>query len=231
MKYLRWRIATVGLLAALLGYTLPQQINAQETYSVLLPVVFGRPQTVRVDNIHAARDATGTLYVTGETVNDLAEIVYLTNVTVRAFDEANQLVATNSEHALLIHTPPDGRNPFRVALPDAPDTTARYDISLEWSLQNRSDFRTLTLLDEQFLTTNGLEVRGTIRNNDKKTIREGRIAITFYDEQGRVVDAEYANLGAERVTSGSTATYIIRTGRSINYSRYEIRAEGTIAPE
>jgi|GEM_PF-2163822 hypothetical protein len=216
-------VCLLAMLAASAGR--PSQAEAQAPYRVLLPVLMV-PKEVNVQN-YLLRDLGDRSVVTGEVWNGLDQTLFLVYVTVRGYNAQGALVSSNSGHVLLTHTPSGGRNPFRIELAGAGIRSV--DFELSWSLRNRDPYTTLPIFDAHIVHNNGAdEFRGLVRNFEKLSIRNARVAVTFYDAAGRVVDAASADVGSKRITSGSSAVYIIRLERPVSYARYELRAEGGI---
>lgn len=203
----------------------PLQSNAQAQYKQLLPLLVV-PKDVTVQN-YQLQNLGDRSVVTGEVWNRLDQALFLVHVTVRGYNANGGLVSSNSGHVLLTHTPSGGRNPFRIVL--AGTGIQSVDFELNWSLRNRDPYTTLPIFDAQIVHNNGAdEFRGRVRNFEKLSIRNARVAVTFYDAAGKVIDAASADVGSDRITSGSSAVYIIRLERPVSYARYELRAEGGI---
>jgi hypothetical protein len=212
-------------LSALPATAQPHQASSQNQYRLLLPVVT-TPKEVSVQN-HSLLDQGNRTIVSGEVLNQLDQTLYLVYVTARGYSANGGLVSSNSGHVLLTHTPSGGRNPFRIELAGAGIKSVSFELS--WSLRNRDPYTTLPISDGQLVHNNGAdEFRGRVRNFEKLSIRNARVAVTFYDAAGRVIDAASADVGSDRITSGSSAVYIIRLQRPVSYARYELRAEGGI---
>lgn len=222
---------SIGLMAiclalvALPGAAQPFQAAAQEQYRLLLPLIT-TPKEVSVQH-YRLHDQGDRSVVSGEVLNQLDNPLFLVYVTARGYNASGGLVSSNSSHVLLTHTPSGGRNPFRIELAGAGIKSV--DFELSWSLRNRDPYTNLPISDAQIVHNNGAdEFRGRVRNFDKLSIRNARVAVTFYDAAGRVIDAASADVGSDRISSGSSAVYIIRLERPVSYARYELRAEGGI---
>lgn len=224
---------TIALLLAASGVvasskrSYPSQASGSQIW---LPLVVQQPPDVRVRN-HTSRGlGSDRVVIVGEVVNDLSAPVYLVNVTARLYDAASQQVATTSILATLVQTAPGQRNPFRLEFDPAPVSATRYDLSLSWTLVNRSTYRPITILRPQIRNNNGVEVQGDARNDEQKSLRTGKVVATFYDADGTVVDTAASIIGKTFLNSGDRYPFTIRTGRAISFAIYTVQAEGYVKP-
>jgi hypothetical protein len=170
-------------------------------------------------------------YVVGELLNNTDQIVFGTQITARFYDAGGQLVATDDGYSLLDRMDPGTRVPFLVLLSNPPASITRYELTVAPRFQPFLQYRSITVASQQVRDNFGPEVFGEVRNTAEAPLRGVEVAVTFYDAAGAVVDVDSSYASTTDLAVGATSTYSIKTfDRQLVYARYEVRAEGYIAP-
>lgn len=178
------------------------------THRIYLPIVrkgTQPPPTATVRIVSSRTYTSGnTRYVIGEVINETGSPVYFVKVTAQFYDAANNLVAVDDANTFLAATQPGQRNPFEIALPNAPANITRYILSLSWDTSNALDYRPATIVSQQTRDNAGVEVFGELRNDQTRQLRGIEVAVTFYDAAGNVVQVELGSPGVTVLAPGAT---------------------------
>ncbi len=170
-------------------------------------------------------------YVVGEVLNDSTIPAYDLEVMARFYDASDQLVAVQDAYSELSATRPDQRNPFNLVLWNAPATIAHYQLSLSWRTSTILDYQPITVLSKQIRDNYGVEVFGEVRNDQASEMRSVKVAVTFYDSGGEVVDIDSGYGSVTTLAPGATTAYRVSTfNSSLVFASYEVQAEGYVAP-
>ena len=105
-----------------------------------------------------------------------------------------------------------------------------YLVNVTARFYDTNTYRPITIQGPQVRDNNGIEVNGYARNDEQKSLRTGKVAVTFYATDGTVVDTAASIIGKTFLRSGDRYPFTIRTGRVISFARLVIQAEGYVKP-
>lgn len=174
--------------------------------------------------------SSNTRYVVGEVINEGTNPAYFVTIAARFYDANNQLVAVEDTYTDLTETRPGQRNPFKLLLGNTPASVVRYDLQLSYTGTSSLDYEPVTVLSQQVRDNFGVEVFGEVRNDQAREMRSVKVAVTFYDSAGNVVDTDIGFPSSTTLAPGATSTYQIRTFDTFTYDRFVVQAEGYLAP-
>lgn len=172
--------------------------------------------------------------IVGEIINNSALPAYDVLIEAKLFDANNRLIAVNFvTYAQLDQTRPGQRNTFLVGL-SGPYTTGsgvRYELRVSGYPDSLLDYRPLTVVSrsvkQQYY---GLEVTGSLRNDQKVTLLEPRVAVTFYDAAGKVVDVGQGGALVDTIAAGAQGGYSLIATHKMPYASYTVQAQGYVKP-
>lgn len=151
-------------------------------------------------------------------------------VAAKYFDTNNQLVAVADTYTYLDQTDPGATNPFRVVLSNPPAAIARYELTVRWSTASYLDYCPATVLSQGTRDNYGVEVYGEVRNDYAREMRSVKVAVTFYDAAGNVVEAERAYASVSTLPPGASSIYKVSTSRNFSFATYRVQVQGYLAP-
>ena len=140
------------------------------------------------------------LLVVGEVTNGSAYPVFNVTVSAAFYDASGGLIGAAEAPALLPQTSPTQNNPFKVRLSNAPASVSTYELALRWDELTAMGYDRVTVVSQEVDASNGIAVRGELRNDGSAPVSDIVVAASFYDAAGNIVDtyqgaAEVTNLG------------------------------------
>lgn len=169
-------------------------------------------------------------YIVGEVVNTSSTPARYVKVDAKYYDANDRLVAVAYSYTYLEQTDPGTTNPFNIGLANAPSSIVRYELSISWNMANYHSYRGATVLSQSARYNNAVEVFGEVRNDNARKIQGIRVAVTFYDEFGNVIQADYNYPLWTRLAPGASSDYRISTWRTFAYASYRVQAQGYLWP-
>jgi hypothetical protein len=169
---------------------------------------------LKVENAQLSSDGSGSLYLTGELVNQGDKPVQIHSLAGAVLDKDNSLVAANAYGPVSRYLLPAGdanqydRTPFRVRIDDPGDVATQW--ATYWDADEVDPIDTYDInLDPQnnyFDTYSSLHLVGNVTNNSDQTLSISLLA-GLYADDGIVLDADTW-----------TAPFYLAPGESLPYS-------------
>lgn len=170
-------------------------------------------------------------YVAGEVFNGTASPKYFVQVVGKFYDADDRLVATDDTFTFLTKTAPGQANPFRLIIGDAPPTIARYELVIGSALNDSLNYQPITVRLQQVRDHGGVEVFGEVRNDHAGELHGIEVAVTFYDQAGNVVDADFDFPAQTTLAPGATSSYKVSTFETaLSYAKVVVQGQGYLAP-
>lgn len=167
--------------------------------------------------------------VVGEVTNPTASAKDYLRISATFYDSNDRTLASADGLALLTRVYAGQTAPFRVVLPDAPPSIARYTLAVYSQVTSSLAWRAPVVLARQTRENDGPEVFGEVRNDQPRTLRGVLVAVTFYDKSGQVVFVDSAGVLNPVLPAGATTTYKISTFENgLVYDHFTVQAEGYV---
>ena len=169
------------------------------------------PLPVKVE--HAARYLTpvGSVWVLGEVFNSTDQPVENVQVRVALLNAAGQELAHDSPFVALDAVPPGGRAPFSVLFSTPPNGVVdfqAYVVRADPAYNYKSRYAQLEVSDVQTRSVGTqLSISGKVSNSGASTAAGAFVAITLYDDQGRVTGFRQFALPADPLAAGGSTTF------------------------
>jgi hypothetical protein len=189
-----------------------------------------QPSTLRIKSSRGLFKGT-SYYVAGEVFNGTASPKYFVQVVGKFYDADDQLVAVDDTFAFLTKTAPGQSNPFRLIIGDAAATIERYELMIGSALGDGLNYQPVTVRLQQVRDRGGVEVFGEVRNDHVGELHGIEVAVTFYDQAGNVVDADFDFPAQTTLAPGATSPYKVSTFETaLSYARVVVQGQGYLAP-
>jgi hypothetical protein len=171
----------------------------------------------------AYMDIIDRYHIVGEVMNTSEQYMRFINVAATLYDEAGQIIGAGSIDTFVDILPPGSRTPFNIVFYDQA-LPAAYKLLIEGSETDSSPLSPLVLLSQSVITRNdgGFNIVGEIRNNRSIEARNVKVIATFYDEEGKVIGAEYSFTEIHQIPSLGTSPFSIMIFDPISYDHYEL---------
>lgn len=202
------------------------RISLSNQHTVYLPLIQNGTSNVHIQQNSSMSWIDDTsLQVYGEVWNNSGSSIYATKIVGTFYDKNNNIVATSSTYTLLWMIAPGQVVPFVVDLENAPNSVSRYTLSESHNIVSSSAYYNLTTVSQDTKNNNGVEVYGTLRNDNKVSVYPPNVAVTFYDSEGTVIFTQSFLLN-QKLMVGDEATYDFNTHKDLNFTNFKVQAQG-----
>ena len=188
------------------------------------------PQAVFVRS-HTSYALGSQLVVVGELLNGAGYAVYALRVHGRFYDSGDALIASAEAQAALGELEIERVAPFRMIADIDPAVVHRYELSVSFEEISINEYRELEVSAVAVVERNGrLAVVGELHNGHETALSALVVAVTFYDEEGEVVEAAETALTEEVISPGADLSFEILlpdAGRA--YSKLRVLAQGQLS--
>jgi len=226
-------LGVVGVPSAFAQPALPQQAALQP--QVYAPLIITPAPKFQV-RIASATGYTGDtfIYIVGEIINEGDVAAERSPVIARFYDSNGEVVDSVMADTLVTRTRPGERAPFAILVEDPAPTIESYELVQAGAGTPDVDrYPPLTIVSQQlrYVTENGVqyaEVYGNVRNGQATALEDVRVAVTFYDAAGTVVDVALAQPSSGALASGATVAFAAAQGIDVPHTHYALRSEGFV---
>lgn len=226
-------LGVVSVSSALAQPALPQQAATQP--QVYAPLVVAPAPRLNL-RIASATGYTGDtfIYIVGEIVNEGNIAAEQSPVIARFYDSNGVVVDEVWANTLVTRTRPGERAPFAIFVDNPAPTIESYELVQAGAGINDVDrYPPLRIVSQQlrYVTENGAQyaqVYGSVRNDQATALEDVRVALTFYDAAGTVVDVALAQPSAGALAPGASVAFAATQGIDVPHTRYAIRSEGFV---
>ena len=164
------------------------------------------PAPVAVENVYFHPSPLGELTILGEVSNLSQQDLERVQVRITLFDGADRLLGSDTTFSALDVLPPDGRSPFVIFFPDAPDEYATYQAEVISAAPAYTGtlYRSLEVAEvaEEQTAAGLLKLAGRVRNVGDVEALATLLTVTAYDQQGRVVGMRTIAPDPDRIALG-----------------------------
>jgi len=187
----------------------------------------GRPLTLSVVSHRRYEDNFGELRIVGELKNDFDVDAQAVIVTVSLYDAQGRRLDRVTVPALLKYVRAGQRAPFLIVRP-LPDGLHSYALSAAGVSTTQLPSASLAVVEKkQYEDQAGLyHVEGRVSNVGATTVDHVRVALTIYDADGDVVNAEAVYTTPQRLAPGESGAFHITVLQFPNAQRYTVQVEG-----
>jgi DNA segregation ATPase FtsK/SpoIIIE-like protein len=160
----------------------------------------------------------GYTYIVGEVRNNLEDLVNFVQIVGRFYDSEGVLIDTDFTYTTLDMLRPGEKSPFKLIISDesVAQRIANYTLAVDWdpvfAVPARvADATVLTVQEgeQRIGEFGGYEVVGEVVNGGADDTEFVKIAATFYDENGRVIETDYTYTDPSDVGAGQSAPFEI----------------------
>ena len=160
----------------------------------------------------------GSTYIVGEVRNNLEDLVNFVQIVGRFYDSEGVLIDTDFTYTTLDVLRPGEKSPFKLIIIDqsVAQRIANYTLTVDWdplfAVPARvANATVLTVQEgEQRIGEFGrYEAVGEVVNGGAEDTEFVKVAATFYDENGRVIEADYTYTDPSDVGAGQSAPFEI----------------------
>jgi len=226
-------LGVVSVSSAFATPALPQQAATQPQAYVPLIVTPAPQLKVR---IASATGYTGDtfIYIVGEIVNEGDIPAEQSPVIARFYDNNGEVVDEVWANTLVTRTRLGERAPYAIFVENPAPTSVSYElVQAGAGITDVDRYPPLMIVSQQlrYVAENGAqypEVYGNVRNDQATALEDVRVAITFYDAAGTVVDVALAQPSAGALTPGASVAFAAAQGIDVPHTRYALRGEGFV---
>jgi hypothetical protein len=184
------------------------------------------------------KDPTGTLvilshsayaghldkyHIVGEILNTSDMNMRFIQVAATLYDEKGEISGVSSMYTFADILPAKAKTPFNIEFYDQ-DPPASYKLQLEGFETDSQQLKNLEILSQSLIKNNsaGYDLLGEIKNNRSISANHVRIIVTLYNQQNKVVGAEYGFAELTELPSGGTSPFRIWIYDDIPFDHYEL---------
>jgi hypothetical protein len=171
-------------------------------------------------------DESGWFHIVGEVQNSSGTPMSFVEVVATLYDDAGNVVRTDSTYVELETIPPGGKAPFRVS-------TDQYVGVTQYKLQAQGNPGTPPRQDLVVLSHNSytddagwLHVQGEVQNTGETPSQFVKVVVTLYDVAGNVVGAGFTYTELDVIPPGGTSPFETETDHYPSFDHYEIQVQG-----
>ena len=169
-------------------------------------------------------------YIVGEVVNTTNRTVYDVGVTPIVID-ANHYEVSKITAGFIKRLEPNKTTPFKVIISGLAEPIAKLSLPYSYSSSIYPKYGSAQVTVQSSNAYFGTTLAGVILNTNTKTLSEIVVAVTFYDDTGKVVDAEMQLLRGTVLPPQAIVHFYIQTRPlQTEYVSYTIQAEGVLWP-
>jgi hypothetical protein len=189
------------------------------------------PGQVTVLSSNGYLNSLGYYHVVGEVQNTGSSTVASVLVTATCYTSGNTLLGTSSSQTMIGILEPGRKSPFDVALNDLLQSarTHHYELAVTYGQSPSLPLGLQVVSSTKKVDSAGyLHISGTIKNNGSAIAHETKVAATFYDSAGKVVDAALSYSDPTDINGGAKASFeimILEKQRVELVSSYSLEAE------
>ena len=137
-------------------------------------------------------NSMGYYHVVGEVQNTGSFAIGSVLITATFYTSGNTLLGSSSSNTMIGTLEPGRRSPFDIALNDLVQSlrTHHYELAVSYERSTSLPFGLEVVSSMKSVDPAGyLHISGTVKNNGTSVAHEVKVAATFYDSGGKVVDA------------------------------------------
>jgi hypothetical protein len=169
-------------------------------------------------------------YIIGEVVNTTNYTVYDVGVTPIIVD-ANHYEVSKITVGFIKRLEPNKTTPFKVVISGLAEPITKLSLPYSYNSSIYPDYGSAQVTVQSSNAYFGTTLAGVILNTNTKTLSEIVVAITFYDDTGKVVDAEMQLLRGIVLPPQAIVHFYIQTRPlQTEFRSYSIQAEGILRP-
>ena len=226
-------LGVVSVSSAFAQPALPQQAAMQP--QVYAPLIITPAPRLNI-RIASTTGYTGDtfIYIVGEIVNEGDIAAEQSPIIARFYDSNGEVVDSVLANTLVTRTRPGERAPFAIFVENPAPTIVSYElVQAGAGIPDVDRYPPLTIVSQQlrYVAENGAQyaqVYGNVRNDQATALEDVRVAVTFYDAAGTVVDVALAQPSAGGLASGASVAFAATQGIDVPHTQYAIRGEGFV---
>jgi murein DD-endopeptidase MepM/ murein hydrolase activator NlpD len=169
------------------------------------------PLPVKVENAARYQTPVGSVWVLGEVFNSTDQPIENVQVRVALLDAAGQEVASDTPFVALDAIPAGSRAPFGVLFSTPPNGVIdflAYVVRADQAYNYDSRYAQLQVSEVQTRTVDSqMGVSGKVNNTGASNTAGAHVAITLYDDQGRVTGFRQFALPDDQLAAGGATTF------------------------
>jgi LysM repeat protein len=169
------------------------------------------PLPVKVENAARYQTPVGSVWVLGEVFNSTDQPIENVQVRVALLNAAGQELASDTPFLALEAVPPGGRAPFSVLFSTPPNNVIdfqAYVVRADQAYNYGSRYAQLQVSDVQTRSVGSqYGVSGKVSNTGAAHAAGALVAITLYDDKGRVTGFRQFALPDDQLAAGSATTF------------------------
>jgi hypothetical protein len=199
--------------------------------SIQVATAVAAPSQVTVLSSNGYLNSLGYYHIVGEVQNTGSPAVASVLVTATCYTSGNTLLGTSSSQTMIGILEPGRKSPFDIALNDLIESarTDHYELAVTYGQSPSLSLGLQVVSSTKKVDSSGyLHISGTIKNNSSAIAHETKVAATFYDSTGKVVDAALSYSDPTDINGGSKASFeivILEKQRVVLVSSYSLEAE------
>ncbi len=162
-------------------------------------------------------------HIVGEILNTSNMNMRFIQVTATLYDEKGEIIGVGSIYTFADILPSKAKTPFNIEFYNQ-DPPTSYKLQLEGFDTDSQQLKNLEILSHALIKNNsaGYDILGEIKNNRSISANHVRIIVTLYDEQNKVVGAEYSFAELTEIPSEGTSPFRIWIYDDIPFDHYEL---------
>jgi hypothetical protein len=169
-------------------------------------------------------------YIIGEVVNTTNRIVYDVRITPIVID-ANHNEVSKLTECFIKRLEPNKATPFKAIISGLAEPITKLSLPYSYSSSMYPEYGSAQVTVQSSNTYFGTTFAGAILNTNTRPLSEIVVAVTFYDDTGKIVDAEMHLLRGTVLPPQTSVQFYIQTRPlQTEFVSYTIQAEGILQP-
>lgn len=143
------------------------------------------------------------------------------------YDSNNNLVAAQEITTFFPQIEPELSSPFKLQVANSSGNIDHYDLTLTWDDVSVVDYEELAVVSSEENRDAG-EISGDLRNDGSVSVQEIVVVVTLYSAEGEVVNVIQGTVDRPLLGANETTRYTIVLPPGVEYSRFEVQAQGAL---
>ena len=176
----------------------------------------------------AHRDASGSVVVMGEVLNEVECTITLTEVKGTFYDADRAEIGTSFGSAELDLLRQGQKTPFKVGFSPGEVSPKSYRVDVSWQQAEEEPFDGLTIVGHsgEVDSQGCYQITGEVRNEGTETAHSVNVVCTCYDSEGKVREALSGYTDPQDIEPGDTAPFELSSyPTQLEPAHYELQVE------
>lgn len=179
-------------------------------FLLALPVVAKTGAKIEVLSWSWKQTELGYYQAVGELLNTGDRNAEFVECIVTWYSQSGEIVGTDFSYAMLDIIRPGEKSPFKVILLKAKGTPQKARLQWQWKETDEEPSRAIAVINKTGYFDYDLgyfKLNGEVKNQGNKPAKYVEIIATFYNKDGKVIDADFTYSSLDVISPGATSPF------------------------